>query len=330
MKIVKVSYPAGDSARWGSFLRQSPGSSGVWGDYKFVINQDIPECDYWVVYDQIPKTETCRCPESNTIFITGESPCIGAYPSSFLNQFHNVITSHNDILENRRLVCNVDRYMPGLPWIVNKTYDELTAIPPIEKTKVLSLITSTKHKKRYYAALELKEYFGDRLVLFGDGIRPVGDKWTALAPYKYTISLENCRQNDYISEKLTDCYLAYTFPFYFGALNIGGNTFRGVNLQNDYFPVGSYVHINISNIDRCIEIIESTLRNQKHYENAIPSLQIARNNVLNKYNLFPLIIDYINMKKLDYRWPKSRITISDKGRLMKNIMMFLKKEDWIP
>ena len=91
MKIVKFSYIKGDPARWGEFERQSPGGKCIWGDYKFIFNQDIEECDYWVVFDQIPKTETCYCPSKNTLFITAEPPHIGVYPSAFLDQFYNVI-----------------------------------------------------------------------------------------------------------------------------------------------------------------------------------------------------------------------------------------------
>lgn len=33
-------------------IRQTPGGSGVWEDFRFHINDDCTECDYWVVLDK--------------------------------------------------------------------------------------------------------------------------------------------------------------------------------------------------------------------------------------------------------------------------------------
>jgi hypothetical protein len=62
-------------------VRQTPGSKGIWGDYQFFIDQDIEECDFWVVYAGFAKTERALCPPENTILITGEPPTCLLYTS---------------------------------------------------------------------------------------------------------------------------------------------------------------------------------------------------------------------------------------------------------
>lgn len=329
MKTVKVSYIQGDEHRWGSFERQSPGRQCVWGDYKFVINQDIDECDYWLVYDIMPKTETCKCPEQNTIFITGEPPSVGVYVTPFLNQFHNIITCHFEMSRNKRVNANVFLRQQSLPWIVDKTYDELIIMDTIKKTKELSLITTTKHKKRYEAAMAIKEHFGDRIDVFGDGINPIKDKWESLAPYKYSIVMENESVSDYFTEKLTDSYLALTYPIYYGCKNLNTRLSELHNPRDEYFPRESFAQLtNLDYTERIIRRVEFILGLKGHYDQALPYLKESRRMVLNKYNLFPSVINLIESNPLCFEQDlsnKKEIKISDKGRFAKDKLMFIKK-----
>ncbi|MGB9176342.1 MAG: hypothetical protein WCB46_06350, partial [Methanoregula sp.] len=49
-------------------IRQTPGGKGIWGQSRFHIdNPDIPECDYWVVYEGLLQKETIACPRDHTI-----------------------------------------------------------------------------------------------------------------------------------------------------------------------------------------------------------------------------------------------------------------------
>jgi hypothetical protein len=303
MKLVKVSGLQGDPQRWGSLLRQSPDSKGVWGDCRFVFNEDIPECDYWVVYDQMPKAETCRCPKKNTIFITGEPPMIGAYPQSFLNQFGLVITCHKDI---------AGLHMQEMhPWIVNRSYDELKSMLIEKKYNMLSLITTKKHKRRHNAALTFQKAF-PYISMYGDGINTVWDKWDAHAAFRYSIVMENQKTENYFTEKLTDCYLAWTYPFYYGCSNI-----------EEYFPKGSYTEIDIEDAESAVNTILKTIANPNHYPQSLSKINSARELCLDYYNFYPSIIRAI--ETIPAGWKKETVTISDKGRFVKDKTMFLKK-----
>ena len=91
--IVKLSF------EWKSLPidRQTPNQAGEWGNCKFYINQNIKECDYWVVYGQLLKTETTVCSRENTLLISDEPPHILQYEKSFTDQFANIISCHEYI-----------------------------------------------------------------------------------------------------------------------------------------------------------------------------------------------------------------------------------------
>jgi len=89
MPVIKISY---SHPTWPS-LRQTPGSSGKWGKYTFILNQDIDECDAWVVINDLRKyKEHTKCPPSRTLFVNEEPPTMTNYPEDYLSQFALVAT----------------------------------------------------------------------------------------------------------------------------------------------------------------------------------------------------------------------------------------------
>lgn len=292
---IKISFPY---PAW-PVIRQTPANSGEWKGYKFFINENIEECDYWVVFNSLlSKREITKCNPNNTIFLTAEPNTNKNYPARFLNQFANIITSQREIKHR-----SVTYLHQGLPWFVNKSYDELMQTHFVGKKKQISIITSNKqftdgHKKRYAFTMALKEYFGDAIDHYGRGIRNFEDKWEALAPYKYSIAIENSVGNDYLSEKLYDCYLAHTFPFYFGCPNV-----------DQYFSDKSYLNIDINNLDSSKRIIENILNDTSHYERNLVYLIEAKKKYLDTYNLFPLITNFIESKLIKDKLPKENILL---------------------
>lgn len=272
-------------------IRQTPNSSGRWGDFEFIIDRDINECDYWVVYNDLLRAETAVCPPQNTIFITAEPPDIRGYKTEFIRQFARVVTFHQH-LPHPRLILS----QPGLNWhvgrvltdipnrqsIVNKTYDDFKRMHYFAKPKLISLMTSSKaftpgHRKRLELAHRLKEHFGDRLDVFGKGIREIDDKWDAIADYKYHIAIENSYLPHYWTEKLADVYLAGAYPIYYGCPNLP-----------EYFSPQAFTRIDVNDPEAAIATIEQLIAGNK-YENSLNAIMTARNKVLDEYNMFPMI-----------------------------------------
>lgn len=294
MKKVRISYPHHDK----DILTQTPFSSGKWLDYQFYVNQDV-ECDYWVIFNFLNSDEeNSIVPKKNIILITGEPTNVYWYHPYYINQFSHVITSQRNIVHPRVHYC-----LQGLPWYVGKSYDELLN-EVIIKEKQISLISSNKtrsegHKKRLQFSYKLKEYFQDSISLYGRGINDFNNKWDVLAPYKYSIAIENGVYKDYISEKIYDCFLAETFPFYYGSPSI-----------NKYINKNAYQLIDINNFKKSVEIIKKTLDSPNHYENSLPYLKEEKDRYLLNYQLFPFIISFL--EKLNYNsLEKERITLKN-------------------
>lgn len=119
-----------------------------------------------------------------------------------------------------------------LPYQLQESKDELIRSKPI-KTKKLSFVVSMKRGNQMYnfrlaLALKLLKTPLD-FDLYGYGwpegldarIKgPVSSKSQALAAYTYSICIENSREKNYVTEKLTDCFLMGTIPIYLGCPNI--------------------------------------------------------------------------------------------------------------
>ena len=286
MKKVKLSF-AGD---WG-LLRQTPEGSGVWGNYEFHINGEEEKYDYWIVFNNLEKTETTVCKNEKTLLITGEPASVHRYDAKFLSQFGAVITCQQNLKHTNRYIDQ-----QGLPWHILRecskkdpsfSYDTLLSGNDPEKQKLISVISSNKiftrgHKKRVRFLEHLKNAFGDEIDIFGRGIRDIEKKWDALAPYKYHIVLENAAFDDYWTEKLSDSYLAMCYPIYFGCPNI-----------SKYFEENMLTKINIDNPSEAVQIIKRCIE-EKRFEARKENIRKAKELVLNRYNLFALISDFLD------------------------------------
>lgn len=268
---IKVTTCAPD---W-PWQRQFPQGTGTWGPFQFHIDTDIDECDIWFVFESLPKLAKVNCPPERTVFITGEPESLGRYPTRFLRQFYHVVTGRNDVRHPRIL-----RMQQGHPWFVEKTFDELANMKMPVKTKELCLLVSSKafsegHRARLKFVDEIRERFGDRVDVYGRGIRDFDSKWDVLAPYKYSIVLENYIGNDFVTEKLPDAWLAYCVPFYSGCLNL-----------SNYFKDGAWVNIDIHDPIRSLELIERVMNDSEHYEKTLPLIKSVRMDYLLQEQFF--------------------------------------------
>ena len=312
--LVKFSYPGKWDREYGMkmFLKQTPGEKGIWGNVKFEINNHkIRECDYWFVYENIDGYlfEKGICPRKNCYLITGEEASMWDYPQNYLNQFPGVITSRQDIEHAHSKFLH---YIS--PWHVRKNYDELLSAEP-EKTKKLSAIISNAahlpiHKKRYALINKLKGHFKSKLDWYGKGEVELFDKWEGLAPYCFSIAIENSAYQHYFTEKIIDCFLASTIPFYWGCKNI-----------EEYFPPESFIPIDIFDFEKSINIIEESLNNPEEFKKRYNFLKEAKNLCLNKYQLFPALSSFILSENAESE-QREKIIIEDKEHYLKKKFTF--------
>jgi glycosyltransferase involved in cell wall biosynthesis len=153
------------------------------------------------------------------------------------SKFHTVYTYDRKLLE---LIPNA-KFVPLIEISQFNRLDNPANLPPYKsprldtyelprstfqiypKSKMISAVASTKaflpgHVKR----LEFIQAVKDRVDWYGRGIREIPSKLDALIDYRFSIAIENLSCDDnYFTEKLTDCFLTGTIPIYHGCLNIG-------------------------------------------------------------------------------------------------------------
>lgn len=291
--------------------RQTRGRSltSLDGRYRFYIDEPCTDPDFWVVQGKgVRQGETCHVAPQNTIVLTTEPRSVLIYPDRYLRQFGTVCTCQEPTRHPHVI------YGPAiLPWFVGYTedcegnitscsldYDKLRtmALPP--KTKLLSVITSNKaftlgHIDRLHFVEKLKQHYGDQIDVFGRGFKDFDDKWDVLSPYKYHIVIENSSQRYYWTEKMSDCLLAGTFPFYYGCTNMA-----------DYIDREAFLPIDIKNPDEAIRIIDRAMA-EGRYEQSLEALKKSRMQMLDEYNMFEYIARLCD--QLDPSLPKQDVTL---------------------
>ena len=281
MIIVKLTF----NYDW-PFFRQTEQFSQVWGNYKFVIDENLKECDYWIIYtDYNLKPEKVKCNPENIIFIPGE--CFNTSPKftkKFLNQFGLIITVQRE-LKHKNIIYSHN----ANPWFVGKSYDELNSTLIPNKSKLISVVSSNKaftdgHRKRLEFVQKLKNHFGETLDVYGRGINDFDDKWDVLADYKYTIAIENDFCEDWVTEKYFDCIYANTLPFYYGCPNL-----------ETIVDNNSFIRINIDNFDETLRIIEDAIQNNE-FEKRKELVQNQKIKSLNEDQFFPWIVKILDNK----------------------------------
>ena len=269
---------------WPDLLRQTPGGKGNWEEIRFTLDP-LEECDYLIVLNNRMKTDLqVRCPEGNVWAIMQE-PFVWGFTDWMVEGhegFSRVYTNHVPAAGVKYLASH-----PALPWHVHRNFDELTSCTiPAKSRKVSWVVGNCRdlpgHMKRL-SFLRFLQREGDLPIdLYGRAVRFIEDKWDGLAPYRYSIAVENAIAPDYWTEKIADCFLTWTVPLYHGCTNL-----------ERYFPPDSFLRINI---DRPREALESIRRiaNQDDWERRLPALEEARRRVLQQYQLFPYLAKLIH------------------------------------
>lgn len=317
MKIIKLTHPAIwlKFGHWG-YENLTPNNSNQWGEYKFEINNDIKECDFWVIHGDLDKAETVNCSKQNILFVTNEEKNqVPFYNKAYSDQFGKVLTSRDDIVHH-----NILKKQYICPWSIKKTYSELidTALP--NKTADVSAIISNNqntdgHRKRYAFTKKLKEHFKDQLTWYCKGESSyINDKWDGLASFKYSLAIENTSLPGYFTEKIMDCFLANTMPLYYGSPDIA-----------EYFPEKSMVMIDIENPKKSIQIIEQAIA-ENWFEKYQSELATARELVLNKYQFIAGLTD--SLDQLTTNIPRSKNTIQPENFFKKRSFLHSIKKIW--
>ena len=248
--------------------------------------------DYVVVFQNLNHDfDGMRYRQGGLIFIAGEPECMEPYCNRFFKQFDYVIIPHP-----HKTGVNIYHENPALNWHFGRSfnsqlfkynYNQLMAMQ-VEKTANISMMCSNKtmmpgHVLRYQFYKKLKEELGKQIDFYGAGIKLIDDKADIIMPYRFHICVENSNDEHYWTEKIADSILGYAVPIYCGAPNI-----------TDYFPKEALVIVDVNKPCEAIQIIRKLLANpEQEYQKRLPALMKARELLLNKYNMFPMLERFI-------------------------------------
>lgn len=269
---------------WPDLMRQTPGQKGIWDGIQFTLNP-VEECDFLIMLNNNMEIDThVKCPEGN-IWALMQEPYMRGHSDWMIEKhdfFSRVFTHHIPVHDRKYIASH-----PAIPWHVNRTFDELVAAEIPVKTRKLSAIVGDAidvpgHIKRRQFVRFIQTDKSLELDLYGRKILFIEDKWDGLAPYQYSLAIENTSGPDYWTEKIADCFLSWTVPIYYGCTNL-----------EDYFPQESFIRIDIGQPAESLAKIKQVL-NEDNWERYIPALEEARNLVLNRYQLFPCLSEMIH------------------------------------
>ncbi len=287
------------------WLRQFPDSIPQWDGWRYVFNAENEDYDYLVVFDNFRAPLKPNCPKENIIHLATEPPTVCHYSDEFLAQFAWTIRQGAD-----KDIEGAIYHHPGLTWHLGwkpgetdlqnmLIFEQIKLLFDQPKSKCISVIASNKaftseHKARLEFAQKLKEHYGDKIDFYGRGFVTMDDKLDSLKDYRFQVVLENSSFEHYFSEKLTDCILAGTYPVYYGCPDL-----------DKYFTQNSYRRIDIHNFEDSIKIIDNAIKEEWDKKFRSELLE-ARDLILYKYNLFPMLIGLIqNIENGKYGLPNS-------------------------
>jgi len=286
IKVMLVSRESTDNnSIW---LKQFPNNEPKWNNCYFITNPNETNYDWFVCRNDIPyiykNKINLNCNLNKTILFTTEPSSITRYGKKFAQQFGYLLTSQEkNILPH----INAIRSPTGNVWHYGKSYDKIINQKPIHKNKRLSTVCSTKQMKHTIHANRLKftnKLKGDISILdlYGKGHNYIEKKYQAIDPYEFHLAIENYSAPHHFTEKLTDAFLGYSVPIYYGCSNV-----------YDYFPEESIILIDIYDYKASLKKIQSIINNKNEYNKRFDAIVEARNRVLKKYNLPSLISSII-------------------------------------
>lgn len=293
--------------------------SGKWGSIT-VTTKRPEECDYLVVINQPVEDIHVKCRKGGRILIIQEPPYSrNSYLVDYFSYFDVIITAFN-----KKYSSHIDHQPAALPWLINKNFEELVDLFPSEnKLDKCSWVTTIKHlyegHEQRLQFLEAAKHKKNIIDLFGRGVNPLKDKYDGIYPYKYSLAVENYSDKNYWTEKISDVYLSWAMPVYYGCTNL-----------HDFFPENSYIGIDIFKPEEAFEIIEKAVKD-KSWDKNKTAIKEARERILNKYQFFPFLEELVTKLKSEAKTNKMMDAFipldPNKGGIIKRIKKILNRKE---
>lgn len=191
-----------------------------------------------------------------------------------------------------------------LNWVefhIGRSFRELVASPPSgtdghEKTRTLSAVIGSAfdldgHRKRIELLRDLDQrdlsFLATPFDHFGhDNRHGLGHyrgslapyhKEPGLEPYRYSLAIEATSERNYATEKIFDCLLCETLPFYWGCPNL-----------EEWLDPECFVRLDLDTPGAAYRTIRDAIEGDE-YTRRLPAIRRAKHRILEEYNVFPVL-----------------------------------------
>jgi GR25 family glycosyltransferase involved in LPS biosynthesis len=117
------------------------------------------------------------------------------------------------------------------------------------------------------------------------------DKRDGLFPYRYTITVENNSEVNYVTEKLVDAILSECLPFYWGCPNL-----------EDIVDPDSFIRLPLDDLETSARLIQEAITNDE-YSRRLPAIKRSKEKLLNSLQLAPTISRIVRGHQLLNKMP---------------------------
>ena len=266
----------------------------------FVFDPESSDPDWLVLNEPNREPLDTTVPRQRRMLIVGEPSPLCHWPVDYINQFGLLLSPYAITgFEGQWIQSH-----PALPWIAgwNRATNtvlplcQLEALPVPEKQDAVSVVVSRKvvhagHRDRLQFLDKLKSKLGDRLQIFGRGIREVDDKLDAILPYKYHLALENTIEANYWTEKLSDAFLGHALPLYSGCPNI-----------DQWFSNDMMFRLDLNDHGQATEQIHQLIETNA-YATYASKIANARRSVIQDESLFQVVARTLQHQSLNSASP---------------------------
>jgi hypothetical protein len=240
-----------------------------WDEFAFTI-EDLPGTGALLIFNEPSEKISLSCDTGKILAFMMEPGAQGQHPWMFKGLDH--YTRVYSPLQNSANTVLSHGY---LGWYFEHNWEYLSGLAAPEKTKQVSCIASglkqLKGHRLRTGFINMLRTQMPQIDFFGRGSLFLPDKLQGLLPYRFSIAIENSSAPYYFTEKINDCFLAYTVPLYYGCKNIG-----------KYFPEKSFVAIDIEHPKEAVKKIMQVVE-KDDWPERLDALEEARQLVLNHY-----------------------------------------------
>jgi hypothetical protein len=251
------------------YARHYDAHFAYWDEFAFTTAL-LPEYDALLILNTPHEKINARCDPGKIIALMMEPGIKTKHPWMFKH-----LEQYSTIYSPLAISAHTIPSHGFMGWYFQHELSWLEKLSLPEKTRHASCIVSglkqlEGHRLRLNFVKKVKQEL-PQIDMFGKNTRYITDKMDGLLPYRYSIAIENSSLPFYFTEKINDCFLAYTVPLYYGCTNIG-----------KFFPEKSFIFIDINQPGKTIEKIRNILENDD-WQSRLDAVKEARELVLHKY-----------------------------------------------